>query len=171
MQSNTLRILKQNLKEYKNRKIIFLCIGTNSCIGDSLGPQVGEILSKQIQNRNIQVYGNLRNNLHHENICNVLNKINYQINMPYVIVVDSALSHEEYIGNIIINKKKMIIGEALKKKEYKIGNISIKGIVGKNNRNIEENINTLKNVPSETIAKLSKGISNQILQALPIIYK
>lgn len=166
MQNNTLRILKQNLKEYKNRKIIFLCIGTNHCIGDSLGPQVGEILSKQIQNRNVQVYGNIRNNLHYENIDNVLNKINSQINMPYVIVVDSALSHEEYIGNIIINKKKMIIGEALEKKEYKIGNISIKGIVGKNNRNVQENINTLKNVPLQRIEKLSKKISNQILQSM-----
>lgn len=166
MQNDTLRILKQNLKEYKNRKIIFLCIGTNHCIGDSLGPQVGEILSKQIQNRNVQVYGNIRNNLHYENIDNVLNKINNQINMPYVIVVDSALSHEEYIGNIIINKKKMIIGEALEKKEYKIGNISIKGIVGKNNRNVQENINTLKNVPLQRIEKLSKNISNQILQSM-----
>lgn len=166
MQNDTLRILKQNLKEYKNRKIIFLCIGTNHCIGDSLGPQVGEILSKQIQNRNVQVYGNLRNNLDYENIDNVLNKINNQINKPYVIVVDAALSHEEYIGNIIINKKKMIIGEALEKKEYKIGNISIKGIVGKNNRNVQENINTLKNVPLQRIEKLSKNISNQILQSM-----
>lgn len=166
MQNNTFRILNQNLKEYRNRKIIFLCIGTNHCIGDSLGPQVGEILSKQIKNKNIQVYGNLKNNLHYENICTVLNKINKQINMPYIIVIDAALSHEEYIGNIIINKKRMIIGEALEKQKYQIGDISIKGIVGKNNRNRKENINTLKNVPLERIENLSRNISNQILQSL-----
>ncbi len=166
MLNNITNIIKKEI-DNKNSKI-FLCIGTSSCIGDSLGPKVGEILSKQIRNKNIKVFGNLKNNVHYRNIHIILNEIYQEFYHPYFIIIDSALSHKNYIGNIIINKKSMIIGEALNKQSYPIGNISIKGIVGENNNHNVKNLNTLRKVKSEIVEDLSKNISSQILQALGV---
>lgn len=166
MQNDLSRILRKELYNKNNK--VFLCIGTNKCIGDSLGPRIGEILNEKIYKNNIYVIGNLRENINYSNIFDTLNKIYNNIDNPYLILIDSALSNKEYVGNILINKKGMIIGESLKKEERRIGNIAIKGIVGENKENNIKNFNILNNVEEEVIEKLSNIISSQIISALKV---
>ena len=54
---------------------VIICIGTSKCIGDSLGPLVGENLYNRINKSNIYVFGNLKNNITYQNIDAVLSKI------------------------------------------------------------------------------------------------
>lgn len=166
MQNDLSRILRKELYNKNNK--VFLCIGTNKCIGDSLGPRIGEILNEKLYKNNIYVIGNLRENINYSNIFNTLNKIYNNIDNPYLILIDSALSNKEYVGNIVINKKGMIIGESLKKEKRKIGDIAIKGIVGENKENNIKNFNILNNVEEEVIEKLSNIISSQIISALKV---
>ena len=77
----------------RNLNKIILCIGTSDCIGDSLGPMVGEHLYNNINKSNIYIYGNLKNNITYKNINIILNKLNTQIKRHYIILVDSALSN------------------------------------------------------------------------------
>lgn len=147
---------------------IILCIGTSKCIGDSLGPLVGENLYNEINKSNIYIFGNLKNNITYQNIDIVLNKINKQIINSYFIVIDSALSDKENIGKVVISRNKMIIGSSLNKLNYEIGNLSIKGVVGENKNSCIQNFNELNNVPINLIKKLSKQISNKILQTLDV---
>lgn len=166
MQNDLSRILRKELYNKNNK--VFLCIGTNKCIGDSLGPRIGEVLNEKLYKNNIYVIGNLRENINYSNISDTLNKIYNNIDNPYLILIDSALSNKEYVGNIVINKKGMIIGESLKKEKRKIGNIAIKGIVGENKENNIKNFNILNNVEEEVIEKLSNIISSQIISALKV---
>lgn len=162
-------IYKLLRKELSNKYTkVFLCVGTNKCIGDSLGPCVGEILSNKIKSDYIQIIGDLKNNVNSCNFNSVINHINNTIKNPYFIIIDSALSRKDIIGEIIINKKSMVVGEALNKQHKCIGNISIKGIVAENNKNSIQNFINLNNVPKEMITELSCKIANQILQALEV---
>ncbi len=145
---------------------IILCIGTSKCIGDSLGPIVGEYLYNNIKKSNVYVLGNLKNNITYQNIDVILNRINNTIKNPYMILIDSALSNKNYIGKIVVNKNKMIVGSALNKSEYKYGNLSIKGIVGENKYSYEENYNELNNVSVDLVKNISKNIINDIIPRL-----
>ena len=80
MQNNLSGILRKELYNKNNK--VFLCIGTNKCIGDSLGPKIGEILNEKLYNNNIYVIGNLRENINYSNIFNTLNKIYNNIDKP-----------------------------------------------------------------------------------------
>ena len=54
-----------------NRTIIFLCIGTDRCTGDSLGPLVGyrlKHISSLFKKKNIFFYGSLESPVHSINI-------------------------------------------------------------------------------------------------------
>ena len=52
LQNDLSRILRKELYNKNNK--VFLCIGTNKCIGDSLGPRIGEILNEKLyKNRDL----------------------------------------------------------------------------------------------------------------------
>ena len=147
---------------------VILCIGTSKCVGDSLGPIVGENLYKKINKSNIYIFGNLKNNITYQNVDIVLNRINKIIKNPYLIVVDSALASKEYLGQIIISKNRMIIGSALDKASYNIGNLNIKGVVGENKNSCIKNYKELNSVSINLIKRLSFNISNKILDFLNV---
>ena len=54
------------LKEYINKDSIIVCIGTDRCIGDSLGPIVGSMLKHK--NFPLNVYGTVDYPIHALNI-------------------------------------------------------------------------------------------------------
>ena len=60
----------------------------------------------------------------------------------------------------------MIIGSALNKTKYSIGDLSIKGVVGENKNNNMKNYIELSHVSEKLVNNLSKQISNRIIQAL-----
>ena len=143
-----------------------LCIGTSKCIGDSLGPFVGENLYNRINKSNVYIFGNIKNNITYQNLDTILSRIKSNIDNPYFILIDSALSSKENIGKIVISKNKMIIGNALNKQNYKLGNLSIKGIVAEYKKNCINNYNELNNVSIDLIQTMSKRISNKIIKLL-----
>ena len=164
MQNNISKVLAREINNSHQK--VFLCVGTNKCIGDSLGPRVGQILSQKIKRNNVYVFGNLEQNVTYNNINIILEEIYSKIVNPYLIIIDSALSDSRYIGNVIINKKSMIIGSGLNKKDYKLGNISIKGIVGEDNKDNIMNFNNLNNISETLVKNLSDNISKQIIKLL-----
>jgi len=61
------------LKEYYRKDIVVICIGSDKCIGDSLGPIVGELLEKE--NLGIPIYGTLNEPIHALNIEEKVNEL------------------------------------------------------------------------------------------------
>ena len=81
---------------YEERKkyfeIVFLCIGTDRIIGDCLGPLVGTMLQEKLEKYNvfnINIYGNLKENICYTNIQNILKIINQKHQNACIIVVDA----------------------------------------------------------------------------------
>ena len=164
MQNNISKVLGKEIDN--NHQKVFLCVGTNNCIGDSLGPRVGEKLFKRIKKNDIYIFGNIERNVTYNNINIILEEIYTKISNPYLIIIDSALSDSKYIGNIIINKKNMTIGSGLNKNDYQLGNIFIKGIVGEDNKDSIMNFYNLINVSETIVENLSENISKQIIKVL-----
>ena len=55
---------------------VFVCIGTNKLIADSLGPRVGEKLERYFkENPMVQVLGTMKNPVHFKNANIVLKKL------------------------------------------------------------------------------------------------
>ena len=86
-----------------------------------------------------------------------------------MISIDSALSDTIEPGNVFIIKKGLVPGSALNKKATAIGNIAIKGIVAKDEKNLIKNYYNLKNVDYKLILKFSKNISKIILQSIKFL--
>lgn len=156
-----------NMKKTKEfDKIFFICAGTDKITGDSLGPFVGSKLEEYFSEKNysnIYIYGTLDNNINHENIKNILNKIDKKTG---VIIVDAALSNKQNMGNIYVLNKKTVLGKGLKKNNFKIGDISIKTVVARDYKNLIGNFNALKRAPITKIIKLSNILSEGIYETV-----
>lgn len=137
--------------------IIFVCIGTNKIIGDCLGPLVGTYLkSKFREYNNIKIYGDIYSPIDYTNIDKILNSITYKNDNTIRICIDSALGND--VGKILINSKELYIGKALEKNRKILSDINIKGVVGKNYKSKEKNIEELKSKKFEDINKLAISI-------------
>lgn len=158
--------LYNNLKDIvaSNRDVIFLCIGSDRCTGDSLGPLVGYKIKGSYKNK-IYIYGSLESPVHSQNLVDIINKINLSFSNPYIVAIDSSLGKINNIGKVFINKKPLLPGLALNKDLPPVGNLSIIGIV-----NISGNFDfiVLQNTRLYTVMNLadciSKGIHSFILK-------
>lgn len=167
MQTRNVAILKKELQKYGGSPKIILCIGSRQCVGDSLGPTVGELLiSRYPLPHDIQVIGNMRESIGYKDINLVCQSIYHDYPRAYVIVVDAALAPREYVGEIVADNKKMLLGKAIRKEVYSVGNFGIRGLVAENKGNSRDNILMLYQVPQKRIATLSMKIANQIYQSI-----
>jgi len=187
-------MLKEN-KEYKrfvwefsnilnrnkqNKNIIFLCIGTNKVIGDSIGPIVGTNLKKDLKNNlkfkgnlnfdnNIKIIGDMSNNISYNNIEDNIKNLKNTSKDNFVIVIDSALSSENNIGKIFVHNRGLKYAESLKRNNEIIGDMSIKAVVGKNTQNRFKNFKILKNISFQRVITMSNIVSKGIIDAMCLV--
>ena len=155
-----------NFNYFNYSNIIFLCIGTTRLIGDSYGPIIGEILKNNIKHPKVTVIGNIKENVNANNIEYKINYIRNKFKNPYIISIDSALSNKFLLGKVYLVNNTLNVGKALDKGLIKVGNLSIKGIVGINQKDAIKNFEVLKKVKREMIYDLSKTTSNFILKSI-----
>lgn len=149
--------------------IVFLCIGTDRIIGDSFGPIVGSNLKNKLERYNIcniNVYGTLEDNVSYTNINKVENIIYNRHPKSCVIAIDSALSDKENIGKIYASEGKLVLGKGLNKRRIEIGDISIKGVVGKNYKIPQYNFSMLQNISLNEVIKLANLVTDGLLEVI-----
>lgn len=154
----------------QTEKIIFLCIGTDRITGDCLGPLVGSNL-KEIYNynKNISVIGDVYHPIHAENVNKAIKEINQKNDQKIVITIDSALAQKQNIGEIHVQNTPLIMGRGLNKRNsIKIGNISIKGVVGQNYNARKYNFFSLQNVPLRRVMKIAEEITLGIYNTINV---
>lgn len=149
-----------------NRPIVFLCIGSDRCTGDSLGPLVGDKIKYLEDKKNIFVYGCLKETVTAINLADTLNIINSNHINPYIIAIDASLGDENDIGNIIIKNQALSPGKALNKQLPSAGNLSIVGIV---NMSSMLQFSTLQSTRLFTVMTIANTIANSISYCLNII--
>lgn len=151
------------MEEFSN--IVILCVGTDKLVGDSIGPIVGQKLTRLLnKKKNVKIYGNTKKNLNLKNAKQVVEEVSDVYPEPFIITIDATLGPKETIETIRISKGKIKIGEALGHSIEYFSNINIKAIVGEYQKNIKENFNTLNEVERKSIQRLANQITYQVCQ-------
>ncbi len=158
--NNAVEILSQTLKQILTENTVLLCIGTDRCIGDLLGPLVGTTL--QEKNFRFPVYGTLDEPIHAVNIGDAIQKIYRRHPTGLFVAVDACLGPENYIGTIRIKKGPVFPGKAVGKTLPPIGDISITGIVDKAGY---DSYFTIHNIRFRLVHKMAKTISDALMLA------
>ena len=81
------------------KEIIILCIGSDRITGDSLGPLIGQQLSRH-RWKNIHIYGTLDTPVHALNLESVLADIKKRHPSALILAVDASLGSQKHIGYI-----------------------------------------------------------------------
>lgn len=123
--------LALEIKNYLEEETIIVCIGTDKCIGDCLGPLVGSILNENFFP--LPVYGTLSSPIHALNIDERLDEIYKNHPNASIIGVDACLGNEEDIGQIRTRDYAIHPGKGVGKELPEVGIASIIGIVDSSN--------------------------------------
>ena len=148
------------LKNYIDKDTIIICIGTDRCIGDCLGPLVGTILKEK--RFPLPVFGTIADPIHALNIDKKLNEIKLLHGNSNVIGIDACLGDTDTIGEIQARDYPIHPGKGVGKSLPLVGNSSVIGIVDSSDNN---EIFTNRNIRLDLILKMSTVIAYSLIHA------
>ncbi len=119
--------LSNFLKDELNANTIIVCIGTDRCIGDCLGPLIGSMLEEKFFP--LPVYGTIANPIHALNLDSKLSDIKLKHPDSKIIGIDACLGPPNKIGQIQVRDYPINPGKGVGKSLSPVGDISIIGIV------------------------------------------
>ncbi len=155
-----INILTNDLIKYLTYNTVIVCIGTDKCIGDCLGPLVGTILKDN--NLPLPVYGTLSTPIHALNIDKNLDSI-YSLHPDSILLgIDACLGNITDIGEIRIRNYAIHPGKGVGKTLPDVGTHSIIGIVD-SSENSE--LFFSRSIRLSLIMDMAKVISNSIINA------
>ena len=141
----------------RNKKPVFMCIGSDKVVADSLGPMVGEMLKKKYEIP-AYIYGTLDYNINAHNLNVCYNYISTMHADRQIVVIDAGIS--ENAGEIVIGKGAFAgVGKSIPMKP--MGDMSILGIVGSWHKEFK-----LGTVRLQEIVSMADIISKAIAMAL-----
>jgi putative sporulation protein YyaC len=115
------------IKKYITTNTIIICIGTDKCIGDCLGPLVGTFLEES--SFPIPVYGTLESPIHALNIDKKIEEIKKLHPNSTIVGIDACLGDANCIGEIHVRDYPIHPGKGVGKSLPEVGIASIIGIV------------------------------------------
>lgn len=132
-------LLKFGYELYKKlidvERPIFLCVGSDKFVSDSLAPIVAEKLKKEYKIPAI-VYGGLDYNINATNLVQAVKYIETMYDNPTIVVIDATL--DSNVGEVVLTSG-VFAGFGKCVPNIKIGNISILGVVGRKVANFDLN--------------------------------
>lgn len=152
--------LSNFLKHYIDDNTIIICIGTDRCIGDCLGPMVGTMLKEKFFPLN--VYGTISEPIHALNIDKKLYKIKKDHTNSTIIGIDACLGDTENIGEIQVRDYAIHPGKGVGKSLPDVGEVSIVGIVDSCE---SSELFTNRNIRLNLIFEMSKVIVQTIIHS------
>jgi putative sporulation protein YyaC len=111
-----------------HRRIVVVCLGTDRCTGDSLGPLLGSALGKY-RSPKFDFYGTLEKPVHAMNLDDTLDQLFRTFHDPFVIGVDACLGSFSSIGSIQVGEGPIRPGAGVNKTLTPVGDIHISGVV------------------------------------------
>ena len=148
------------LKNYINSDTVIVCIGTDRCIGDCLGPLTGTILKSK--NFPLVVYGTISEPIHALNLDKKLNEIKSIYPNSLIIGIDACLGSTESIGEIQIRDYPIHPGKGVGKILPNVGDYSIIGIVDSCENN---ELFTNRNIRLNLILEMSRVICDALIHS------
>lgn len=148
------------LKKYIKSQTIIVCIGTDKCIGDCLGPLVGTLLKES--NISIPIYGTLANPIHALNLEKNLREIKNKYPYSTILGIDACLGDTNSIGEIHVRDFPIHPGKGVGKMLPDVGDISIIGIIDSSDTS---EFFTSRSIRLNLIFEMAKVISKGIVQS------
>jgi len=148
------------LKDYIDKNTIIVCIGTDRCIGDCLGPLVGTLLKSK--NFPLPVYGTISDPIHALNIDKKLNEIKLLHSNSNIIGIDACLGDLNSIGEIQARDYPVRPGKGVGKSLPNVGNTSIIGIVDSNDN---DEIFNSTNIRLNLVLSMAKVIVHSLIHS------
>ncbi len=141
----------------KNKKPVFVCIGSDLVLGDSLGPLVGTLLRKR--NLISYIYGTLNFPITAKEISYVKTYLKQMHPNSVIIAIDAAVGSNDDVGIIKISDKGLMPGLGVNKSLGIVGEISIVGIVATKSL---QNYNLYNLTRLNLVYKMAEEIANGI---------
>ncbi len=149
------------IKDYLDINTIIVCIGTDRCIGDCLGPLVGTFLKER--SFPLPVYGTISEPIHALNLEKRLTEIKSIHPKASIIGVDACLGDGDSIGEIQGRDYPIHPGKGVGKSLPDVGESSIIGIVDSSDNN---ELFTNRTIRLNLIMEMSQVISDGLIHAL-----
>lgn len=146
-----------------DKDTVIVCIGTDRCIGDALGPLVGSML-KQNKAFTNKVYGTIEHPIHALNIPAVIPRLKERYSDCTILAIDAAISSTNPIGTIRLKDTPIKPGAGAGKDLEYIGDYSIVGVVDVS----ESPAFMLNNIRLHFIMEMAQTISNAIITAVEL---
>ena len=108
--------------------LIVLCIGTDRCTGDALGPLIGSRLLEDGL-PHVHIYGTLEHPVHATNLEETLAKLKERHKQAKIIAIDACLGRIDNIGRIIVGRGPLKPGAGVNKDLPPVGDLYITGVV------------------------------------------
>lgn len=150
------------LSDYLDDNSAIVCIGTDKCIIDSLGPLIGTMLRKE--NLSVDIYGTLDEPVHAMNISEYIELIKSK-NYSNILAIDACLSTRKNQGIVEVRNGPITPGKGIGKLLPEIGNVSIIGIVDSSEKEFQSLIHDTR---LSFIYEMSEVITHGIMTALSI---
>lgn len=154
------------IKDYITKNTVIVCIGTDKCIGDCLGPMVGTFLKEK--SFPLPVYGTIESPIHALNINSRLNEINKLHPKSLIIGIDACLGETSSIGEIHTRDYPIHPGKGVGKNLPDVGVASIIGIID-SSENAE--FFTSRSIRLHLVMEMAKTISSAIIYSYNLTYK
>ncbi len=140
-----------------NKKPIFICIGSDLVLGDSLGPLVGTFL----KNRNIgsYIYGTLNFPITAKEVEYAGTYLKQMHPNSITIAIDAAIGEDDDVGIIRILDKGLKPGLGVNKKLGTVGDLSIVGVVAGKSK---DNFNLFNLTRLNLVYKMAEVIASGI---------
>lgn len=139
--------------------IVIVCIGVSTIIGDSLGPLVGDILTKD-KDFAVPVLGTTSFNIGASKIDSIRKLIEYKYKDYYVLCIDATVSDIYSVGTHVFRDTPLNPGEGLQKNLGNLGHGCIKGIVLH-----KEDLTNVSDLKDE-LYKVDKNFINRLAQRI-----
>jgi len=137
-----------------------MCIGTDRCIGDCLGPLVGTFLKEN--SFPLPVFGTINKPIHALNISENIKKIRTKYKDYKIIGIDACLGDTDSIGEIEVRDFPIHPGKGVGKSLPHIGEISIIGIIDSSENN---ELFSNRNIRLNLVMNISKVITHAIIHS------
>ena len=154
---NSYMEIANKLKNHIKDDTVIICVGTDKCIGDCLGPLVGSLLIEN--NFPFPVFGTLQSPIHALNIEERLQYINKIHPNSFTIGIDACLGENNAIGEIHIRDYPIHPGKGVGKYLPEVGNLSIIGIVDSSDSSV---FFTSRSIRLYFIMEMAKVISKAL---------
>ena len=141
--------------------LVFMCIGSDLVLGDSLGPLVGTFLKKK--NVGSFVYGSLSFPITAKEVEIARKYLTKTHPNSCIIAIDAAIGNEDDVGLIRVVKQGLKPGLGVNKNLGTVGNISVIGVVAGKSVN---NHNLFNLTRLNLIYNMAKNVSDGIEQFL-----